>query len=41
LRALAAIGVVRFESYVIDGHPDFFGADGHRVASPAHHECLR
>ena len=40
LRALAAIGVVRFESYVTDGHSEFFGADGHRVVSPAHHEVF-
>jgi uncharacterized protein YbcV (DUF1398 family) len=40
LRALAAIGVVRFESFVTDGHSEFFGADGHSVVSPAHHELL-
>jgi uncharacterized protein YbcV (DUF1398 family) len=40
LRGLAAIGVVRFESFVDDGHSVFLGTDGHRVVSPAHHERL-
>ena len=41
LRGLAAIDVVRFESFLTDGHSEFFGADGHRVVSPANHEVLR
>ncbi|MGC4111308.1 MAG: DUF1398 family protein [Nocardioides sp.] len=40
LRGLAAIGVVRFESFLADGHSEFYGADGHRVVSPAYHEVL-
>jgi uncharacterized protein YbcV (DUF1398 family) len=40
LRELAAIGVVRFDSFVADGHSEFFGADGRRVVSPASHEEL-
>ena len=40
LRALATIGVVRFDSYVADGHSEFFDADGERVASSAHHDVL-
>jgi uncharacterized protein YbcV (DUF1398 family) len=40
LRGLAAIGVVRFDSYVTDGHSEFFSADGRRVVSPAHHDVL-
>ena len=40
LRGLAAIGVVRFDSFVTDGHTEFFGADGQHVDSPAHHEIL-
>jgi uncharacterized protein YbcV (DUF1398 family) len=40
LRALAAIGVTRFESFVTDGHSEFFGPNGHSVVSPAHHEHL-
>jgi uncharacterized protein YbcV (DUF1398 family) len=40
LRGLAAIGVVRFDSFVTDGHSEFFNADGHRVVSPALHDIL-
>ena len=40
LRGLAAIGVVRFESFVTDGHSEFVGADGHRVVSAVHHEAF-
>jgi uncharacterized protein YbcV (DUF1398 family) len=40
LRGLAAIGVVRFESFVTDGHSEFVGDDGHRVVSPAHHDVF-
>jgi uncharacterized protein YbcV (DUF1398 family) len=40
LRGLAAIGVVRFESFVADGRSEFVGADGQRVVSPPHHKAL-
>jgi uncharacterized protein YbcV (DUF1398 family) len=40
LRGLAAVGVVRFDSFLIDGHSEFFSADGQCVVSPAHHEVL-
>jgi uncharacterized protein YbcV (DUF1398 family) len=40
LRGLAALGVVRFDSYLSDGHSEFFGPDGQRVVSPAHHDVL-
>lgn len=40
LRGLAAIGVVRFDSYVTDGHSEYVGADGYRVVSPPHHEVV-
>jgi uncharacterized protein YbcV (DUF1398 family) len=40
LRGLAVLGVVRFESFLVDGHSEFFSADGHRVVSPPHHEML-
>jgi uncharacterized protein YbcV (DUF1398 family) len=40
LRALAAIGVVRFESFLVDGHTEFFSRDGGRVVSPSHHEVM-
>ncbi|KRF30042.1 DUF1398 domain-containing protein [Phycicoccus sp. Soil802] len=40
MRGLAAIGVVRFDSFLFDGHTEFYGDDGQRLASPAHHEVL-
>jgi uncharacterized protein YbcV (DUF1398 family) len=40
LRSLAALGVVRFDSFVTDGHSEFFGSDGQSVVSPAHHQVL-
>lgn len=40
LRGLAAIGVVRFESFLVDGHSEFVSADGRRVVSAPHHEVL-
>jgi uncharacterized protein YbcV (DUF1398 family) len=40
LRGLAAIGVVRFESFVTDGRSEYFSADDQRVVSAAHHEVL-
>lgn len=40
LRGLAAIGVVRFESFLTDGHSEFIGADGRKVTSPPHHAEL-
>jgi uncharacterized protein YbcV (DUF1398 family) len=40
MRGLAEIGVVRFESFLVDGHSEFFDADGRSVVSPAHHQDL-
>jgi uncharacterized protein YbcV (DUF1398 family) len=40
MRGLAALGVVRFDSFVMDGHSEFFSVDGRRVVSPSHHEVL-
>ncbi|MDC5696876.1 DUF1398 domain-containing protein [Intrasporangium calvum] len=40
LRGLAELGVVRFESFLVDGHSEFFSADGGRVVSAPHHELL-
>lgn len=40
MRGLAAIGVARFESFIVDGHTEFIGVDGDRLVSPAHHEAL-
>lgn len=40
LRGLADLGVARFESFVADGHTEFFAPDGHSMTSSAHHEPL-
>src|SRR4051794_34269326 len=40
MHGLASLGVVRFESFVVDGHSEFFSADGRRVVSPPHRELL-
>ena len=40
VRALAALGVTRYDSLVCDGHSEYLGADGHRVVSPAVHDTL-
>ena len=37
VRSLAGIGVVRYDTYVSDGHSEYSGRDGHRVISqPVH-----
>lgn len=39
IRSLAELGVVRYDSYVSDGHSEYLGLDGRRVISqPAHDE---
>ncbi|SFR88120.1 Uncharacterized conserved protein YbcV, DUF1398 family [Dyella sp. OK004] len=40
VRALKALGVERYDSYLTDGHSEYFGQGGHRVVSPAAHEVL-
>ena len=40
VRALKALGVERYDSYLADGHSEYFGQGGHRVVSPAVHEVL-
>ncbi len=39
-RGLARIGIVRFDSFLTDGHSEFIGGDGQRVVSPPHHDVL-
>src|SRR6266496_698754 len=39
-RGLNALGVEHADSYLTDGHSEFFGGNGHTVASPAAHETL-
>ncbi len=40
MRALKALGVERYDSYLADGHSEYFGHGGHRVVSPPVHEVL-
>nr|AUN37612.1 hypothetical protein [uncultured bacterium] len=40
VRGLNAIGVETYESYLTDGHSEYFGADGQKVSSPAAHDQL-
>ncbi len=40
LQALNAIGVEKFDSFITDGHSEFFGEDGQKVVSPPAHETL-
>jgi uncharacterized protein YbcV (DUF1398 family) len=38
LEALKNIGVDRYDSYITDGHSEYFGQGGHKVVSPPVHE---
>ena len=40
VRALKALGVERYDSYLADGHSEYFGQGGHRIVSPPVHEVL-
>ena len=40
VRELKALGVERYDSYLADGHSEYFGQGGHRVVSPPVHEVL-
>src|SRR5689334_1975095 len=40
VRALHAIGVEKYDSYLTDGHSEYFGKQGHKVSSPAVHDKL-
>ena len=40
LRALNAIGVERSESFIADGHSEYFGKGGETVVTPSAHEVL-
>lgn len=40
VRSLAALGVVRYDSFVSDGHSEYMGRDADRVTSPAAHDEL-
>jgi len=38
--ALAALGVEKYDSYLADGHSEYFGEGGEKVVSPAVHDNL-
>lgn len=40
LQSLKAIGVEKSDSFVTDGHSEYFGENGHKVISPPAHETL-
>ena len=40
LRALRDIGVETYDSYIADGHSEYFGADGQKLVGPAFHETF-
>jgi len=40
VRALKALGVERYDSYLADGHSEYFAQGGHRVVSPPVHDVL-
>jgi uncharacterized protein YbcV (DUF1398 family) len=40
LEALKNIGVEKYDSFIADGHSEYFGKDGHKVVSPSVHEKL-
>lgn len=40
MQALKAIGVEKYESYLTDGHSEYFGKRGHKVISPPAHDQL-
>jgi uncharacterized protein YbcV (DUF1398 family) len=40
VRALKALGVERYDSYLADGNSEYFGQGGQKVISPPVHEVL-
>ena len=40
VQALAALGVDRYDSFVCDGHSEYWGSGRHRVISQAVHDVL-
>lgn len=38
LHALNAIGVIRYDSFIADGHSEYYGADNQKLVSPPVHE---
>lgn len=40
LQALSAIGVDKYDSFIFDGHSEYFGKNGYSVISPPVHAAL-
>jgi len=40
VKALNALGIETYDSYIEDGHSEYFGKSGHTVISPPAHEML-
>ena len=40
MRAVNSLGVETYDSYLTDGHSEYFGSDGYTIKSPAVHEKL-
>ena len=40
VKALNALGIETYDSYIEDGHSEYFGKSGHTVISPPAHETL-
>ena len=40
VKALNAFGIETYDSYIMDGHSEYFGKNGHTVISPPAHEML-
>ncbi|WP_161883154.1 DUF1398 domain-containing protein [Deinococcus alpinitundrae] len=40
VRSLRAIGVKRYNSYLIDGHSEYLGEGGYKITSPPVHESF-
>jgi Protein of unknown function (DUF1398) len=38
--ALKGLGIERYDSYIADGHSEYFGQGGHRLVSSPVHEML-
>lgn len=40
VRGLNAIGVEKYDTYLTDGHSEYFGTLGHQITSPPAHNAL-
>jgi uncharacterized protein YbcV (DUF1398 family) len=40
VKALSALGVETYDSYIMDGHSEYVGKNGHTIISPPTHEMI-